>query len=207
MSYTHFYDSALLDDIHNYFPDLLYIPERFETVPQVMDYIQHEMRQRFDLFSRGRREHLERHRERTRIISTPPLRPVSAPGISMLFEAGRRNHASQEFNAAADFLNAVGGLFQVPIVPTQHAMPPNFLEPVVVRPTAEQIESGTAMEIVDAEDEICAVCQDQLQTGTQALSIDACGHRFHSDCIRTWFTTNVACPVCRHDIREPAASQ
>jgi len=205
MSYHRLYDSALLDDLHNYFPDLLYVPERFEDVAQVLGYVQQQVRQRFDLFSRGRREHLER--ERTRIISTPPLRAAVAPNLSMLFEASRNANATQEFNVAADFLNAInsmGGLFQAPVVPRQHAMAPGFLEPVVVRPTAEQIQSGTAIEIIDSEDEICAICQDQLPAGTQALSIDACGHRFHSPCINTWFSANVACPVCRHDIREPA---
>ena len=36
MSYSRFYDSALLDDLHNYFPDLLYIPERFRSVGEVL---------------------------------------------------------------------------------------------------------------------------------------------------------------------------
>ena len=196
------YDSALLDDLHNYFPDLLYAPEQFRSVADVLRYIQLRTRERFDLFSRGRREY-----ERTRIVRTPPLRAAVSPGISMLFEA-RNERVNREANVAAEFLNAInlmGGIFN-PTVPVQNVMPPDFLDPVTVRPTAEQIQSATALEIIDAEDALCAICQDEMPAGSQALNLNACDHRFHEPCIRTWFTTNVACPVCRHDIREPSPS-
>jgi len=212
MSYRRFYDSELLDDIHNYFPDILYVPERFRSVTELLAYVQHQTRQRFDLFSRGRREHLEN--ERTRIVSTPPLRmtPVdratALPGMTMLFESNRNN--IPEHVGTADFLNAINlmsGIFNIPSAPIQHTMaqaPPGFMDPVIVRPTGEQIESATAIEIIDSDEEMCAICQDHLTAGTEALSLTACDHRFHSGCIRTWFTGNVVCPVCRHDIREPA---
>ena len=203
MSYHRHYDSALLDDLHNYFPHLLYAPERFRTVPDVLTYVQEQVRQRFDLFSRGRREFLERD-QRTRIVSTPSVRAATAaPGISMLFEQRLASeHGANEFISA---INMMSGLFGMPQHPVQQTMdvPPGFMEPVVVRPTAEQIQSATAIETIDSEEEICAICQDQMPAGSEALNLRHCDHRFHSPCIRTWFTTNVACPVCRHDIREP----
>ena len=207
MSYTRHYDSALLDDLHNYFPELLYAPERFRSVADVLTYVQAQVRRRFDLFSRGRSEFLERD-ERTRIISTPPR----AAGISMLFETHTRENINPAYSGASpnEFLQAINllnGLFHGPTAPRQHTMnDPAFMEPVLVRPTAEQIQSGTAIEIVDSDEEICAICQDSLPAGTESLNLIACDHRFHSGCIRTWFTTHVACPVCRHDIREPAPS-
>jgi hypothetical protein len=201
MSYTRLYDSALLDDIHNYFPELLYAPERFRSITEVLGYVQEQTRRRFDLFSRGRREFLNTTRQ-----------PIAsrAPEVSMLFETNMGTPA----NSAAELLNAINlmtGIFHGPSIPVQNIMGGNaaaqsFLNPVIVRPTAEQIASGTAIEIIDSDDEICAVCQDTLTAGTQALNLVACDHRFHSDCIHTWFARNVVCPVCRHDIRVPTAS-
>jgi hypothetical protein len=196
MSYHRLYDSAVLDDIHNYFPDLLYAPERFRSVPDLLAYVQHQARQRFDLFSRGRREYMEQERRQT--ISTPPLRS------RVLFEA---NHIHPMTSNPSDFLQAINlmtGL--IGATATATAVPqPDFMEPVTVRPTAEQIQSATAIEIVDSEEEMCAVCQDTLQSGTEALNLIACDHRFHSGCINTWFMSHVVCPVCRHDIREPSS--
>jgi hypothetical protein len=83
-------------------------------------------------------------------------------------------------------------------------LPAPFLEPVPVRPTAAQIDENTVVEIVDAEEEICAICQDQMPAGSQARCLNACDHRFHVGCIDTWFQRDVHCPVCRHDVREPA---
>lgn len=199
------YDSPLLDDIHNYFPELLYAPEQFRSVADVLAYVQQRTRERFDLFSRGRREY-----ERTRIVTTPPLRATVSPGISMLFETRNAipERMNREANVAAEFLNAInamGGIFG-PTVPVQHVMPSSFLDPVIVRPTAEQIQSATALERVDAEEDMCAICQDEMPPGSEALNLNACDHRFHEPCIRTWFATNVVCPVCRHDIREPSPS-
>jgi hypothetical protein len=82
--------------------------------------------------------------------------------------------------------------------------PANFMEPVVVRPTAAQIEAGTAMEIVDAQEEMCTICQDSMPAGSQARCLNVCDHRFHPGCIDTWFQRDVRCPTCRHDVRDPA---
>jgi hypothetical protein len=85
------------------------------------------------------------------------------------------------------------------------APPQNFMDPVIVHPTAEQIEAGTTLEIVDAQDEMCAICQDSMMAGSEARALNACDHRFHPGCIDTWFQRDVRCPTCRHDVREPAA--
>jgi hypothetical protein len=77
------------------------------------------------------------------------------------------------------------------------------MEPVIVRPTAAEIDAGTTIEILDAEEEVCAICQDTMEAGSQARNINACDHRFHVTCIDTWFQRNVRCPVCRYDVRVP----
>jgi hypothetical protein len=48
------YASNLLNDIHNYFPNLLYLPGRFNSVRDVMQYIQQQMSARYDTFSSWR---------------------------------------------------------------------------------------------------------------------------------------------------------
>lgn len=78
-----------------------------------------------------------------------------------------------------------------------------FLQPVVVRPTAEQIAANTTVgNLVSDEEQTCAICQDVLQPEQEGRKLNHCGHWFHKSCIDTWFDTNVHCPVCRRDIRE-----
>ena len=83
----------------------------------------------------------------------------------------------------------------------------NFMEPVIVRPTQQQIQANTTRtSLTEASSDICAICQDSYTAGSMQRSINACQHKFHSQCIDTWFQRNVHCPVCRHDIREPVAT-
>ena len=74
----------------------------------------------------------------------------------------------------------------------------NFLEPVTIAPTPAQIEAAVDNH-VGTTDTTCAICQENV---TCATRIRACGHAFHSNCIREWFSMNPRCPVCRHDIRD-----
>lgn len=48
------YGVQLLDDIHNYLPDILYNPSRFTNVQDLLTYIQSSIQRRFDLYSYGR---------------------------------------------------------------------------------------------------------------------------------------------------------
>lgn len=56
------YGVQLLDDLHNYFPDLLYNNQRFTTVQGVLRYITSSTRRRFDLFSYGRSQYTNYNR-------------------------------------------------------------------------------------------------------------------------------------------------
>ena len=38
--------------------------------------------------------------------------------------------------------------------------------------------------------------------GDEVTRIRSCGHVFHTQSIRNWFSNRVRCPVCRYDIRE-----
>jgi hypothetical protein len=82
-----------------------------------------------------------------------------------------------------------------------------FLQPVVIRPTPEQIEANTTVgNLVSDTENSCAICQDALTSEQEGRKLNGCGHWFHKSCIDTWFQGNVHCPVCRHDIREPVQS-
>lgn len=74
----------------------------------------------------------------------------------------------------------------------------NFLDPVPVVPTRDQITAATENH-VGVSDQTCAICQEAV---TCATRIRACGHCFHSQCIHEWFSMNTRCPICRHDIRD-----
>lgn len=77
----------------------------------------------------------------------------------------------------------------------------NFLDPVPVVPTREQIASATETGVSVANTN-CAICQEAV---TSATRLRTCGHCFHSDCIDQWLGMNTRCPVCRHDIRDRPA--
>lgn len=80
----------------------------------------------------------------------------------------------------------------------------DFLQPVIVRPTSEQIAHNTTLgRLVSDTEQTCAVCQDILTSDQEGRKLNACSHWFHKTCIDTWLQGNVNCPVCRHDIREP----
>jgi len=47
------FNVSLLDDLHTFFPDVLYRPERFHTVQDLLGYIQSQARTQFNPFDRG----------------------------------------------------------------------------------------------------------------------------------------------------------
>ena len=74
---------------------------------------------------------------------------------------------------------------------------------VHVFPSPEQIEAGTILTTaLQTQDDNCSVCQDPIEQDQPMRMIRHCAHRFHQECIDTWFQQNVSCPTCRHDIRE-----
>lgn len=77
----------------------------------------------------------------------------------------------------------------------------NFLDPVPVVATPTQIRAGTETNVNFTHNETCSICRETIVQGTR---LRACRHCFHTDCIDQWLGMNTRCPVCRHDIREPA---
>lgn len=83
-------------------------------------------------------------------------------------------------------------------IPLQMDMSGNFFDNVPVVPTREQINAALDNH-VNIPDTVCSICQEGV---TCASRIRACGHCFHSDCIRQWFSMSPRCPMCRLDIRD-----
>lgn len=76
MEYQTVYNIGLLDDLHNYFPDILYNRGRFTTVPQLLEYVHQQIDSRVNPFRRG----AELYRESaattiTNAFTTPPRGP------------------------------------------------------------------------------------------------------------------------------------
>jgi hypothetical protein len=81
----------------------------------------------------------------------------------------------------------------------------NFFDPVVIYPTASQIEAATRrvlyQDITTPINSSCPISMDNFNDNETVTIIRQCGHIFNSDELTTWFQSNCRCPVCRYDIR------
>ena len=81
----------------------------------------------------------------------------------------------------------------------------NNLTPVVVRPSASQIErvSETIPFSIanSSNDNMCPITQREFIESDIIIRLRGCGHCFLQQAINSWFTRSVLCPVCRYDIR------
>jgi hypothetical protein len=75
-----------------------------------------------------------------------------------------------------------------------------FNEAVPVYPTPEQINRELVALVPSSSLSVCSICQDSISS--EGCQLRGCAHTYHTNCIRTWFSTSVRCPVCRRDIRE-----
>ncbi|CAL9111087.1 unnamed protein product [Musa textilis] len=50
----------------------------------------------------------------------------------------------------------------------------------------------------------CAVCLGEFEDDDALRLLPRCSHAFHPDCIDTWLTSHVTCPVCRSNLAEAA---
>ena len=185
MSYT----ISLVNDLHNYFPEILYgTPNRFPTVQSLLDYIRHEVRVHHDLFSNSQQNYITTH--------APPVPPQNDNvRFTFNFEESPRISQNEEMNGRplTDIMNLLQYVMQPP--------PPNFMESVIVRPSLQQIAANSTIVDVASINGVCAICQENMDNTEQIRRINRCQHMFHDDCIGTWFQQNVHCPTCRHDIR------
>lgn len=95
-------------------------------------------------------------------------------------------------------------LFNVDLLSSMYTNQPN-LQDVIVRPTANQLNA--ALETITYSQSArshsrCPITLEDFAEGDVVTRIRSCGHVFHTQSIRNWFSNRVRCPVCRYDIRE-----
>lgn len=205
MAYQRVYEVGLLDDLHNYFPAILYEAERFTTVPQLLTYIRQNTLRRFNLFDYGRSQYLP---ENTFVPSDnipvqsspiPPVRMHSSTSVfSQLFET--------ELLETSDF-RSLFPILRVLLPGSGQPLPRiNRFSDIIVSASQDLIDSASSLRTLEADtDTQCSICQDIMLQGEQIRTLRACSHEFHHVCIDNWLLRrSVLCPMCRHDIRENA---
>ena len=53
-------------------------------------------------------------------------------------------------------------------------------------------------------DEDCAVCLEKMFTSRDPPTFLRCGHSMHSKCYNSYLKRNIACPICRKCVIDPA---
>lgn len=200
------YPIQLLNDLHEHFPDILYNPERFQNVQDLLLYIRQVAS--INPYMSGRN-----------LYRTYTQRPtVSFNNISSLINSVINEMMSDD--NAIDNTPTVGSTYSANMnqdyidleqqfrfvianaVANTVANHEEFLQPVPIQPTVEQIAESTSVYTSNRTlDDICTICQENIESAQQVRSITECGHYFHKSCIDVWFTNNTLCPTCRYDIR------
>jgi hypothetical protein len=199
-NYQTVYGVTLLDDLHNYFPRILYNPQQFQTVPDLLAYVQQTTRTRFNLFDNGLRQYASVAQQQQQPRNTY----AQAAAHGMQQHTTHSTHATAMDPVSASLLPLLRSL----IVPRVARMPMNtaFSDPVIVHASQEIIQARSTEETLEEDSEdICAICQDSMRQGELVRKITVCSHQFHRSCIDNWLlNSSVLCPTCRHDIRESA---
>jgi len=212
---TSIFNIGFLDDLHTYFPDVLYNPERFETVPDLLRYIVAQARAIRSPFERGQEAYTNRinnviipnpipvvdNRNYTtsNIPPATPVRTYAQAAQAAQAPIRRRTpvtyfYERNNYNDNILGINALTNLFNMALEVPMNDVP--------VVPTNQQVDLATSIltEVTSAEP--CAICQDTMDATPPFRRINRCQHTFHQSCIDTWFGSGVTCPICRIDIRD-----
>ncbi len=208
--YREFYGIQLLDDLHNYFPALLYAPENFVSVRDVLLYLRTRANEEMNLFSMGQRDYNNtRVRQTNRVQNLRPSQTTyrystrqPSPRVQVPIPDDQPNVRIRQTTIPIDgtdqSINMLASLFTLFAADNVY----DNLDPVIVRPSAEHLEHNTTIYIAGEQRQNCSVCLEMPAIGAEMRRINGCGHAFHRRCIDIWFQRNVHCPVCRHDVRE-----
>jgi hypothetical protein len=211
---SHLYHIPLLRDLHDHFPDLLYRPERFRTVSDVLQYVIRVANQ--SPYRRGRQQFMSSFEEIP--VRSPSFMPFPAPTMPsapaapsaapvapsagstssvlshMVFDIfSDTNVPSSMDPQLIQFLGSLGSVFQNMEAPIgASSASANPLTPEII---ARSTHLETAQQ---TQEDQCAICQDHMTEGQSLRTILHCHHLFHQTCIDVWFQTHATCPTCRH---------
>ena len=204
------YGICLFDDLHRYLTALLYEPDRFLNVQDVLRYIQGQAAYHCNRYNRslnsyrGRRQGRGRGRAWPTPPAMPPVQQTMAPAPASVAAPATTDDAI--LTMLSNMLNTT-----TPISTRFLSTELFDLTPVTIRPTRQQLDRGSelerpGMEFSVSDADTCAICQDRLRLpeSSPLRRLRHCSHTFHRTCIDTWFASHVHCPICRHDIRETA---
>jgi len=214
------YHIPLLRDLHDHFPDLLYRPERFRSVSDVLQYVIRVANQ--SPYRRGRQQFMSSFEEipvrspsfmpfPAPTMPSAPLAPVpsapvpSAPAPSvpavpsvlshMVFDIFSEGIPSSMDPQLIQFLGSLGSVFQNIEAPIGASSASSS----AVGLTTDIITRSTHLETAQqTQEDQCAICQDHMTEGQSLRTILHCHHVFHQTCIDVWFQTHATCPTCRH---------
>lgn len=229
-NYTSIFHVGILDDLHNYFPDLLYNSGRFNSVQSVLQYIQSQARTRCNPFEQGLHQYNNQNnyqRYQNNIVVNPPS--VQIPVVDTSGSTVHPNYTTSNIGPATP---PVRPRLRVPAAPPpvrrsnayttllypdynetyidgihglaslfNIALNPSNMIDVPVIPTNQQIDRATTVLTAHTIREPCAICQEGIDASSPVRRINRCQHAFHQTCIDPWFQTSVTCPICRTDIR------
>lgn len=194
----------LLNDLHNYFPEILY-GTRFQN-DGLVRYIREVVSQRFNLFSSAQNTYNQNHQANYRITTTLNNNMYmdehhSSP-TNIISEVIREGiNIPLNVNGFVNILQSMLDSSNVsPITEDENHNLTN-LQPVNVRPTMNQIENASSIVELTSSQNICAICQEHMLPNQTIRRLNQCRHLFHNSCIMTSFETSVRCPNCRQDIR------
>ena len=187
------YNIPFFNDIHNYFPAILYEHERFTTITSLLGYIRDQVRHHSDAFLNAQREY--------RTAWTNEFAPMPVP---MRAPAPAAAPPVFQFNTDQQFINSLLNIFTQPELTLMTAGVINLPEPVVISPSSETLAHASDILTASADHSSiqCIVCLEHLVAGQELRKMRFCQHIFHRSCIDTWFERTVRCPICRHDIRD-----
>ena len=221
------YSISLLNDLHDHFPDLLYQPTRFQNVGDVLNYII-GIAQR-NPYDAARAEYARQHTptppstrtqsrapdvsgadELYRVLYGTSQNEISLGPIPSIFSnrvrSSRRSTLSGDpiMSFLGDLIGGQGGTSSVYSGGQMGTGLQSFLDQTVpIRPSVQQIQEHTILTTaIQLQEDNCAICQDPIDVNQTMRILRHCTHRFHQECIDTWFQSHVTCPTCRHDIRE-----
>ena len=208
MSESRIYAIPLLNELHQSFPELLYHPEQFQTVQDVLQYIIRVANN--NPYSRGRQQY-EQARQPSQPVRSQAVPRVPSRSSNVVANPFVIRDIYQpilqepSIDVSSYFTSRQNPSILSALLNQVFSQPSgSFLDDtVIVRPTFAQIENNTTIRhATEHEDNNCAICQDPLENQQLLCSINHCRHTFHETCIMQWFQQNVRCPTCRHDVRE-----
>ena len=193
-AYQKVYYVGLLDDIHNYFPALLYDTRKFNSVADILGYIRETTVRRFNLYDNANQNY---HANISSIPQTTNIPHVPQVPTNIFIGSEQPRRRTSDLSSI---------LRQ--IIP-RNTQP---FQDVIIASSQELINSSSTEETLTQDlDGTCTICQDRMRQGELVRKLTICSHQFHKACIDNWLLNqSVHCPICRHDIREsnttPAAS-